>query len=333
MPVMDGLDLIQSLKEENWGGVILVLSNYADFELARAALTRGANDYLLKLDIDGELLAKQLTAAAALVGEKSTLVKSSEVKDSYYACLVSAQNKTPQTELNTPAQRALAVFKQMFAETDAKIDVTGENEIFMLIPGSAHKDTYKRIMDKLSQAVRQANIYLSLDTRALLSGTVTTAEQTDETYKTLETASDLFFSPALPEVICLEDALYTNLPEKFESFRKEVREAILFVHFNYQNTITLDDIAKAVNLNKDYLCRLFKKETGFQMFRYLSNLRMQRAAMLISKNPDRSYVRDVAVAVGIDDQFYFTRVFKKYHGVSPSEYSLVSRAGGKDAKK
>jgi len=117
-----------------------------------------------------------------------------------------------------------------------------------------------------------------------------------------------------------------RLAHKFVNLRKEVRDAIIFIHLNYQHAITLNDVAKEVNLSKEYLCRLFKKETDLQMFRYLSILRMKRAALLIAENPDRTYVREVAAAVGFDDQFYFTRIFKKYHGVSPSEY-------GKDTEK
>jgi len=107
---------------------------------------------------------------------------------------------------------------------------------------------------------------------------------------------------------------------KFASLRKEVRDAIIFIHLNYNHAITLCDVAKEVNLSKEYLCRLFKKETDLQIFRYLSILRMKRAASLITKNTGRTYVREVAAAVGIDDQFYFTRLFKKYYGISPSEY-------------
>jgi len=112
--------------------------------------------------------------------------------------------------------------------------------------------------------------------------------------------------------------------QKFVNLRKEVRDAIIFIHLNYHHTITLSDVAKEVNLSKEYLCRLFKKETDLQLFRYLNILRMKRAAFLITENSDRAYVREVAAAVGIDDQFYFTRVFKKYYGVSPSEYGKVS---------
>jgi len=175
-------------------------------------------------------------------------------------------------------------------------------------------------MDKLHQTVRQTKIYLNLDARALLSKSASSREKANDMYNVLEYAADFLFSVNEQEVICLEDISYADLPGGFDGYRKEVREAMLFIHFNFHHTITLDDVAKAVNLNRDYLCRLFKNETDLPMFRYLNNLRMQRAALIIDENPGRSYIRDVASAVGIDDQFYFTRVFKKYHGISPSEY-------------
>jgi len=325
MPVMDGLDLIQTLKEEGWGGAILVLSNYADFELARSALKRGANDYLLKLDIDAQTLEKHLAETVSHIGERSVPFKPDNKKESFHASLISVHNNTGQPDANAPSERALTVIKQMFAENDAMFDVIDEHEVFLLIPAHAHKDIHKQIIDKLHRTVRQIKIYLNLDTKALFLKEAIPQGRANEMYQRLESASELLFSGSSREVICLEDISYNALPKEFDSFRKEVREAMLFIHFNYQSTITLDDVAKSVNLNRDYLCRLFKKETGLQMFRYLSNLRMQRAATLLAENPDRSYIRDVACAVGIDDQFYFTRVFKKYHGISPSEY-------GKDVK-
>ncbi len=101
-------------------------------------------------------------------------------------------------------------------------------------------------------------------------------------------------------------------------YKKEVSDAIEFIHLHFAEKITLDDVAKAVNLNRNYLCRLFKQETGGQMFSYLNALRMQKAAELIAGGD--TYVRGVAAAVGISDQFYFARVFKKHLKMTPSEY-------------
>jgi len=261
-----------------------------------------------------------------LIGEKSGAPEPRGNGDSFFPCLLFVSSKSDHIEVQEPARRALAVVKQIFAETDAVIDVLNEHEMFILIPGHTNRDTSRWVIDKLHQTVRQIRVYMSLDVRAVLSKTESTAEQANDMYKLLKYAVNPAFSSSSPEVLCLEDVSYADLPGEFDRFRQEVREAMLFIHFNFQKAITLDDVAKAVNLNRDYLCRLFKKETNLPMFRYLNNLRMQRAALLISENPGRTYIRDVATAVGIIDQFYFTRVFKKYFGVAPSEF-------GKDARK
>ena len=60
MPVMDGISLIRALKERQFGGEILVISNYDDFESVRSALVLGAADYILKVSIEEENLTKHL---------------------------------------------------------------------------------------------------------------------------------------------------------------------------------------------------------------------------------------------------------------------------------
>lgn len=102
------------------------------------------------------------------------------------------------------------------------------------------------------------------------------------------------------------------------SDNKDVNAALLHIQYHYTEKLTLEGIAASVNLDKSYLCRLFKKKTGKSLFQYINELRMTIAAELILNGS--GYLREVAAAVGIEDPFYFTRLFKKFHGVSPSEY-------------
>ena len=94
-----------------------------------------------------------------------------------------------------------------------------------------------------------------------------------------------------------------------------------YVNVHYKEHITLDQIAEEANLNKSYLCRLFKKEYGDSVFNYLNMIRMEKAAELLRSNPGL-YVQEAAAEVGITEPFYFTRRFKKYFGISPREYIL-----------
>ena len=73
-----------------------------------------------------------------------------------------------------------------------------------------------------------------------------------------------------------------------------------------------------VGLSSSYLCRIFKEETGLSMNAYITNLRMSKAGELL--NDTNSYIKEVAISVGFEDQLYFSRLFKRYYGVTPSEY-------------
>ena len=61
---MDGIELIRELSKNSFDGVVLVLSNYTDFELVREALTAGALDYIIKVNLDSAILQQQLAKAA-----------------------------------------------------------------------------------------------------------------------------------------------------------------------------------------------------------------------------------------------------------------------------
>lgn len=105
---------------------------------------------------------------------------------------------------------------------------------------------------------------------------------------------------------------------KSRKFRKEIHAVIDYMQENLNARLTLAMIAGEVHLNESYLCRLFKQETGVSIFAYLNAERVKRAMELL-KRPD-AVVKEVAAEVGIDDPFYFNRLFKKLNGLSPSEY-------------
>ncbi len=102
------------------------------------------------------------------------------------------------------------------------------------------------------------------------------------------------------------------------AYKQEIVNTIQFINQNYQRKLTLDIIADHVNLNGSYLCRIFKTEVGKSIFNYINSIRMEKAAWLIKNK--QVYIKEVCASVGIDDPFYFNRLFRKHFGVAPSEY-------------
>ena len=103
-------------------------------------------------------------------------------------------------------------------------------------------------------------------------------------------------------------------------FKKEVQAVIIYVNAHYMDKLTLDSIADYVGLNREYLSRLFSKETGIGLFQYINEVRMKRAGEMIRSNK-QVYVKEVAAAVGFDDPYFFSRKFKEFYGKTPSEYA------------
>jgi len=100
---------------------------------------------------------------------------------------------------------------------------------------------------------------------------------------------------------------------------------VQYINANYASPLTLDDISRLVNLSPDYLSKIFKQGTGTTFSRYLNDVRIARAKELIRQS--RLRLTDISSMVGYDDQSYFTKVFTKTVGVSPSEYRKKSRPG------
>lgn len=94
--------------------------------------------------------------------------------------------------------------------------------------------------------------------------------------------------------------------------------AISYMQQNLFNSITLDNIAQSVSLSISFFCRKFKQDTGYAPIEYFNHLRVQKACQLLHFSDLR--INEVASRLGIDDPFYFSRLFKKQMGVSPVEY-------------
>ncbi|WP_455502556.1 response regulator transcription factor [Gemmiger sp.] len=93
----------------------------------------------------------------------------------------------------------------------------------------------------------------------------------------------------------------------------------------HYRTATLEEAAAKVSLSPAYLSRVFKEKSGESFSELLLRTRMEKACELLADIQNRSY--DIAYYVGYDNPKNFSRAFKAYYGVSPSEYRK-SKVGG-----
>lgn len=99
-----------------------------------------------------------------------------------------------------------------------------------------------------------------------------------------------------------------------------IHEALVFIEHNFQNNISVEDIADVCGLNRSYFGKIFKKAVGKSPQDFLLNYRMVKAAELLKLT--RLSVGDISSAVGYDNQMHFSRAFKSIYGVSPKKWRV-----------
>ncbi|AIQ59355.1 response regulator [Paenibacillus borealis] len=121
------------------------------------------------------------------------------------------------------------------------------------------------------------------------------------------------------------EALVEHMKDMYNSDRNSIIKATQYIQQYYYQEITLQSISRLVHLSKNYFANLFRKEVGESFLEYLTRIRIEKAKSLLTGELKAG---DVGTLVGIQDPKYFSKVFKKITGVSPSEYRGLVRKSG-----
>lgn len=102
------------------------------------------------------------------------------------------------------------------------------------------------------------------------------------------------------------------------TFDDRISKVIEYINKNYATITSIDDIANNFYISKYHLCRMFKSAMKMTVVDYLSNIKIKNASELL-KTTQKS-ITEIALISGFNSSAYFTIVFKKATGKSPSEY-------------
>jgi len=107
----------------------------------------------------------------------------------------------------------------------------------------------------------------------------------------------------------------------FETYNKSyaVNRIISYLNENYEHKISLEQIAHNMYLSPVYISKIFKEETGESPINYLIKIRLEKAKEVLM-NADNGSIKNIANQVGYDDVYHFSKLFKKYYGISPLYY-------------
>lgn len=114
------------------------------------------------------------------------------------------------------------------------------------------------------------------------------------------------------------------LSERDDTVKSFVEQAVEYVHEHYgEQNLSVETICRSLGVSNAYFSTLFKKETGKTFINFLTDCRMEKAVELLLERDEKTYM--VAEKVGYSDPNYFSYVFKRKFGVSPSKYKTGKR--------
>ena len=112
-----------------------------------------------------------------------------------------------------------------------------------------------------------------------------------------------------------------HVNEKKQDTRDMIHETVLYMQSELHKVLTVEDMAKKSSLSVSHFSSLFRKATGMSPLDYFIHLKLQKACLLLYSTEIK--VKKVAGAIGYDDPYYFSRLFKKHMKLSPEQYRTL----------
>lgn len=211
---------------------------------------------------------------------------------------------------------SLDIFREIFSEVQNMVVITESLQNFAAVLETVPiKDDWKEKVREMATTVSDMlREKLGVKCHIGISETRNDAEEMFDCYNQSVYALETAKMKDEP-VLFFEDLDY-SLPKN--TYSKTIREALDYIDRNFQDDISLKDVAEAVYLNVWYLSDLFRREVGKTFSEYVKHKRIELAKKLLKESSLKLY--EVAYHIGIREQSYFSSLFKKETGMTPKQY-------------
>lgn len=190
-------------------------------------------------------------------------------------------------------------FTKMFLKQSIKNFFTEKEFSFFLPPKISFKDNADKIIRQISQIKKLYNENGVFEVQAATFSLCTLLSQ----------ISDKFISYSLARQADNDKADY---PEP-------LKKALAHIKSHYTEPISLEDLCRVSFVSKQMIIRHFNKYLGKSPAAYTIEYRINRIKPILTRYPNMS-IKEICSEFGFEDQCYFSRIFKKYTGESPTEY-------------
>ena len=353
MPFMDGMELCRILRSRMpWIGII-ILSGFDEFEYARQAMQLGVREYLLK-PINAEELRLALDRVSTYLREerisrehaRSLRARMEDgaqfLKEKLIATLFSEEAMETDAENTMRQLRAMGcnVTATCYAVIDAAFSLLREGQSAaqelaegsggvlhasasrtgtrLLVLGDSSEDAEERAYAFAASLTRELEHAGCTGIRVGIGETVLQPGEILHSFQTARHIRHMLADRSEPGALILGAREMGELSDGRRS-SPVVAEARYFMSQHYTDpNLMLQDVAEAVGMSNSRFSTVFSQQGGQTFTEYLTFLRINRAKELLRETDQRS--SQIAFQVGYNDAHYFSYLFKKNVGLTPSDY-------------
>lgn len=317
MPFMNGLELSRIVKKEMSDMKIIVLTGYDEFDFAREALSIGADEYILKPFSASKLIDALNGICHKIQEDKKKKIWNYEkyiVERDLVKKLKSKENNISEDFYKNDNENIEEFFK--FGKLE-QIEIFLDEYVKRLESASAHSYIYNyytlmNIFMIAAKFVRNMNEDIDeiLPEMNDMEVFCLNINSTDELKKNI---NHIFF-----KIVSFRDN------HKVDKYGKVIEEAKNFIRKKFMSPdLSLNLVASNINVSPNHFSTIFKNGTGEAFIDYLTKLRINKAKEYLNSSPMKTY--EIAESVGYSDSHYFSYIFKKITGLTPSEYRKNSK--------
>ncbi|WP_461207482.1 response regulator transcription factor [Clostridium sp. DL1XJH146] len=337
MPFLNGLELIEAINKILPDTLIVIITGHDEFEYAQKALRMNVMDYLLKpIDEDEleEIICKMVVMLDRKKDEINTIyIKNSEVtknfnymRENFILDIINGDEKLFDEKL-----------KYYNIDNSKKIGLA----VFSVIEnvGAILKDRTSIILNDIKNIIISANLncynrIVAIDMKNKTIVALFTFETISDFHKICISTEKKIVREIGKHIFVFQhiitdnsediDMAYSCIIKKIINYKEYSPSVVLaqkyIESYYYKSDLTLNEIAKDLNITPTYLSRSLKNELGSSFIEYLTKIRIKKAIEFMEDNSMKMY--EIAEEVGYNTQHYFSTAFKKVMGVSPKHYKI-----------
>lgn len=301
MPKVDGIELLKKITEKKLCLCVVLLSDYSEFRYARQGLILGAFDYMVKPVAEDEL-DKLLQRAKEFISGKR--LEQQRIKQLEQKLVEKVEAFFPQSEVNRLIDAIMTGDARAAEYAEHIVEIAFTNLDYDLIKAESLLNNILLVMaERVAESYKWLNKFISMDKihSTGISGTDDPGLIKDR------------FVSTVGEMHKLLERLRYRTQENGVA-----NQVCRFVLDNIDEDVSLKAVTDSLFMNRTYISEAFKQKMGISFTEYLTIVKMERAKKLIGDGRLKGY--EVAELLGFKDIEYFSRLFKRYEGCTPTEY-------------